>query len=402
MNGRRRERRRSTAAARPAMRLRTILREACRNLLTGTSHTAALTLVLAACMIGAMTADWLQIRSLERSAAAWVSSGASTYVVTAPGRIDGRACSRLRSMDGVLAAGAFRSTEERTVLAAFPSTGVPTYQTTPDAVTVFAVASGGQDADAAQTSDAGRENGMGIALSREAADLVGADAGDGLALADGRRTTVTAVYDYPDDGRASGYGYAALEPVPENGTFDSCMVAAWPIPDDLDALLYYTVGDAAPSTTAETDGADGRQSADATIGQLNATLGTVPPSASAFGNRPTGLAFILVAAVSLAAAGASAWSRRVELASALHAGYWHVALIAQLMTEAAAICGAGTMLALPLAAYAVAASQPGDRLAMAVALARIVVAVDAGALAGTMLVAAGVRERLLFRFFKER
>ena len=131
-------------------------------------------------------------------------------------------------------------------------------------------------------------------------------------------------------------------------------------------------------------------------------MGTVPPSASAFGNRPTGLAFILVAAVSLAAAGASAWSRRAELASALHAGYRHVALIAQLMTEAAAICSAGTMLALPLAAYAVAASQPGDRLAMAVALARIVVAVDAGALAGTMLVAAGVRERLLFRFFKER
>ena len=60
------------------------------------------------------------------------------------------------------------------------------------------------------------------------------------------------------------------------------------------------------------------------------------------------------------------------------------------------------MLSLPLAAYAVTASQTGDRLAMAVALARIVVAVDAGALVGTMLVAAGVRERLLFRFFKER
>lgn len=243
---------------------------------------------------------------------------------------------------------------------------------------------------------------MGIVLSREAADLIGADAGDRLALADGRQTTVTAVYDYPDDGRASGYGYAALEPVPENGMFDSCMVAAWPIPDDLDALLRYTVGDAEPSTAADVNESDSSQSVDATISQLNATLGTVPPSASSFRHRLTGMAFIVVTVVALLAAGASAWSRRVELASALHAGYRRIALITQLTMETTAICCAGMMLSLPLAAYAVTASQTGDRLAMAVALARIVVAVDAGALAGTMLVAAGVRERLLFRFFKER
>lgn len=396
------ERHASSASARPAMCLRAIWREACRNLLTGTSRTVALTLVLAACMIGAITVDWLQIRNLESNAAAWVSAGASTYVITAPGHIDGQTCSRLQAVDGVLAAGAFRSVDTRTVLAAFPSTGVPTYQTTPNAVTVFDIASNGLHADGASSSERGLGDGMGIVLSREAADLIGADAGDRLALADGRQTTVTAVYDYPDDGRASGYGYAALEPVPENGMFDSCMVAAWPIPDDLDALLRYTVGDAEPSAAADVNESDSSQSVDATISQLNATLGTVPPSASSFRHRSTGMAFIVVTVVALLAAGASAWSRRVELASALHAGYRHVTLIAQLTMETAAICGAGTMMALPLAAYAVTTSQPGDRLAMVAALARIVVAVDAGALAGTMLVAAGVRERLLFRFFKER
>ena len=396
------ERHPPSASARPAMRLRAIWREARRNLLTGTSHTVALALVLAACMIGAMTVDWLQIRNLERSAATWVSAGASAYVITAPGRIDGKACSRLQAVDGVLAAGAFRSVDTRTVLAAFPSTGVPTYQTTPDAVAVFDVASNGLHAGGASSAARGHGGGMGIALSREAADLIGADAGDWLALADGAQTAVTAVYDYPDDGRASGYGYAALEPVPENGMFDSCMVAAWPIPDDLGALLRYTVGDAEPSATADAGESDGSQSTDATISQLNATLGTVPPSASSFRSRPTGMAFIVVAVMALMAAGASVWSRRVELASALHSGYRHIALIAQVTMETAAICGAGVMLALPLAAYAVTTSQPGDRLAMVAALARIVVAVDAGALAGTMLVVAGVRERLLFRFFKER
>ncbi|WP_337647622.1 hypothetical protein [Bifidobacterium pullorum] len=396
------ERHASSASARPAMCLRAIWREACRNLLTGTSRTVALTLVLAACMIGAITVDWLQIRNLESNAAAWVSAGASTYVITAPGHIDGQTCSRLQAVDGVLAAGAFRSVDTRTVLAAFPSTGVPTYQTTPNAVTVFDIASNGLRADGASSSARGLRDGMGIVLSREAADLIGADAGDRLALADGRQTTVTAVYDYPDDGRASGYGYAALEPVPENGMFDSCMVAAWPIPDDLDALLRYTVGDVEPSAAADVNESDSSQSVDATISQLNATLGTVPPSASSFRHRLTGMAFIVVTVVALLAAGASAWSRRVELASALHAGYRRIALITQLTMETTAICCAGMMLSLPLAAYAVTASQTGDRLAMAVALARIVVAVDAGALAGTMLVAAGVRERLLFRFFKER
>ena len=394
------ERHASSASARPAMCLRAIWREACRNLLTGTSRTVALTLVLAACMIGAITVDWLQIRNLESNAAAWVSAGASTYVITAPGHIDGQTCSRLQAVDGVLAAGAFRSVDTRTVLAAFPSTGVPTYQTTPNAVTVFDIASNGLHADGASSSARGLGDGMGIVLSREAADLIGADAGDRLALADGRQTTVTAVYDYPDDGRASGY--AALEPVPENGMFDSCMVAAWPIPDDLDALLRYTVGDAEPSAAADVNESDSSQSVDATISQLNATLGTVPPSASSFRHRSTGMAFIVVTVVALLAAGASAWSRRVELASALHAGYRRIALITQLTMETTAICCAGMMLSLPLAAYAVTASQTGDRLAMAVALARIVVAVDAGALVGTMLVAAGVRERLLFRFFKER
>ena len=396
------ERHASSASARPAMCLRAIWREACRNLLTGTSRTVALTLVLAACMIGAITVDWLQIRNLESNAAAWVSAGASTYVITAPGHIDGQTCSRLQAVDGVLAAGAFRSVDTRTVLAAFPSTGVPTYQTTPNAVTVFDIASNGLRAAGASSSARGLGDGMGIVLSREAADLIGADAGDRLALADGRQTTVTAVYDYPDDGRASGYGYAALEPVPENGMFDSCMVAAWPIPDDLDALLRYTVGDVEPSAAADVNESDSSQSVDATISQLNATLGTVPPSASSFRHRLTGMAFIVVTVVALLAAGASAWSRRVELASALHAGYRRIALITQLTMETTAICCAGMMLSLPLAAYAVTASQTGDRLAMAVALARIVVAVDAGALAGTMLVAAGVRERLLFRFFKER
>ena len=396
------ERHASSASARPAMCLRAIWREACRNLLTGTSRTVALTLVLAACMIGAITVDWLQIRNLESNAAAWVSAGASTYVITAPGHIDGQTCSRLQAVDGVLAAGAFRSVDTRTVLAAFPSTGVPTYQTTPNAVTVFDIASNGLHADGASSSARGLGDGMGIVLSREAADLIGADVGDRLALADGRQTTVTAVYDYPDDGRASGYGYAALEPVPENGMFDSCMVAAWPIPDDFDALLRYTVGDAEPSAAADVNESDSSQSVDATISQLNATLGTVPPSASSFRHRLTGMAFIVVTVVALLAAGASAWSRRVELASALHAGYRHVTLIAQLTMETAAICGAGTMMALPLAAYAVTTSQPGDRLAMVAALARIAVSVDIGALVGIILVAAGVRERLLFWFFKER
>ena len=396
------ERHASSASARPAMCLRAIWREACRNLLTGTSRTVALTLVLAACMIGAITVDWLQIRNLESNAAAWVSAGASTYVITAPGHIDGQTCSRLQAVDGVLAAGAFRSVDTRTVLAAFPSTGVPTYQTTPNAVTVFDIASNGLHADGASSSARGLGDGMGIVLSREAADLIGADVGDRLALADGRQTTVTAVYDYPDDGRASGYGYAALEPVPENGMFDSCMVAAWPIPDDFDALLRYTVGDAEPSAAADVNESDSSQSVDATISQLNATLGTVPPSASSFRHRSTGMAFVVVTVVALLAAGASAWSRRVELASALHAGYRHVTLIAQLTMETAAICGAGTMMALPLAAYAVTTSQPGDRLAMVAALARIAVSVDIGALVGIILVAAGVRERLLFWFFKER
>ena len=90
------------------MRLKAVLRETWRNVATGTSRCALISLLLSICAVACMCADLTQMTGLIGDARKWKESGASTYAITLQGGIDGAACEGLRSANGVLGAAALR------------------------------------------------------------------------------------------------------------------------------------------------------------------------------------------------------------------------------------------------------------------------------------------------------
>lgn len=419
---------RRTASAQP-MRFRAILREAGRNIASGTGRTVPIALIFALCAGLLMGADWRQIVGVESSVRQWVGSGASTYAITAQGAISGSRCESLQSVNGVRAAGAFREAE-RLTFAALPSPGVPAYETTPHAANVL-FASSSAAADAAigsddDSADSAASFSAGLILSRDVADALGARIDDEQMLQDGRSARIAGIYEYPDDGRQSGYGYAVLEPVAgvdirtDDGSdsshsaaddlYDTCLVYAWPAPDGIQSLLKLTlVGSGSETGSMASD--DSRSSQ---IAQLNTTLGSTPPNASSFTDRVTAPLPWVMLGIWIIVGWFSVWMRRLELASAMHAGYAKPALAVQILLETSAGLLSGCMLASPVLVYALI-RRPGsgtdgagtvgaadDSMVILNALVRIPAAGCAGMMIGVVLGMLIVREQHLFIYFKSR
>lgn len=110
------------------MRLKAVLRETWRNVATGTSRCALISLLLSICAVACMCADLTQMTGLIGDARKWEESGASTYAITLQGGIDGAACEGLRSANGVLGAAALRQSSDRVRIASLPATEIPTYE----------------------------------------------------------------------------------------------------------------------------------------------------------------------------------------------------------------------------------------------------------------------------------
>ena len=125
-------------AATGRMRLRGVVDEAWRDIVSGTSHAFMLMLILVALVGGLSAADLFSIRSIAQQVDRYIASGASTYVIEFKGRISGEACERLSSVDGVLASGALRSKNDKVTSAVLPSAGIPSLDATTGALGVFA------------------------------------------------------------------------------------------------------------------------------------------------------------------------------------------------------------------------------------------------------------------------
>ncbi|WP_306232622.1 hypothetical protein [Agrococcus beijingensis] len=197
-----------------------------------------------------------------------------------------------------------------------------------------------------------KTSGAGVLLSSEAASMLDAAMGERLPLIDGS-TAVGGVYRYPSDGRMLGLGFAMLVPTTDPGHYDACWMRTWPAADAHQMLLQ-TVATGASDTPPD-------------LRQLNPRLGAELDAASAFHERPTRL-LPLAGALALAAIGAGAvLLRKLELASARHLGVSREALAA----------GIGLSLLAPFAGAI-------------------------GALAGGAITAASIRERDVYRSFRQR
>ncbi|WP_017571339.1 hypothetical protein [Nocardiopsis halotolerans] len=352
---------------------RELLGEVRRNLRTGTTRAVLFALALAAVTGTLAVADARTIVGLHQRAAAFVASGASVRVLDVAGSVDGGACDALAQVTGVAASGALAE-DGSLVLSSMPDNPVPAYRVTPGLAAVLGVRA---------------ESTSGVWVSARTAETLGADPGQVLDTTDGPMT-LAGVFDYPDDGRDSRLGYAVLLPEPAAGSFDQCWADTRPPTEKADELLRWAVR----------PGAD--PSLSVTLGQLNTSLGTTFDGAAAFGERPTRFAAPAAALAGLVLGFVAVWLRRLELAGALHVGVSRRVLLAGTVLETSVWALAGLVLAvcaLVVAAHVGNPADPWDAVAVDV---RGPAAAVLTALFGASVAVFLVRERHLFRYFKDR
>lgn len=208
------------------MRARAVLREAWRNVRTGTTRAALWCCVLTAVAGVALALDAAAILRLERRAEEFQAAGASILTVVAADRVDGTLCEGLGGLPGIRAAGAIAiASDEQVTAAALPGAPIALARTTPGFPAVL-----GADHDQAG----------GLILPRETVELLGLKIGDPF-VTTASVTRLSGTYHYPRDGRRDSYGYLALEPVDRQAVFDECWVDAWPTRPELGSLLLLTV-----------------------------------------------------------------------------------------------------------------------------------------------------------------
>jgi len=359
------------------MRLASLLSEAWRNVVSGTTRAGLIGTVFTALLCALTLADAVTISALLRDADEFQNKGASTVTVVAPGAISGAACEALTQIDGVAASGAVRSTQGTLSLTVLPRSPIALRDATNGFVKVIG---------ASRFADGG------VVVSNDVASSAGLREGEAVDT-DRGQVAIRGVYDYPSDGRRPGFGWTALVPVAATGDFDECWLTVWPWNDRVQAFVKGLV---------ISTGASASENPKITQSQLNTQLGMRFQGAERYVERATRylpyVAFFLGMVVSALAVR----MRRLELAARLHDGASRADLLAQVLVEAAAWIVPATLIAWAAAIlYPHLASTPAVQdfgtAQYAAALAGLL-----GAFAGTLSATALVRERHLFAYFKDR
>lgn len=355
------------------MRAEAVLGEAWRNTVSGTTR-AAVWAALVVLLLGLVAAaDARVVVGMLADARELRESGGSVWVVEAPGGVDASRCEALTRVEGVTASGALRESTETVRPAGLPSSDIRAFEATPGLGAVLAV-------------DGGVAGG--VWLPRALAETLGVAPGGSIETAEGR-VAVAGRYEYPADGRVTTLEHAVVAPVPVTGTFDACWAEIWPPSAETTALLSFALWDSTPGLQSQQ-------------GQLNGRLGRLSDLAARYDERATRWAGEIAVVAGAALGFASVRSRRLELASALHAGVPRGAVTAQVMLETLLWSTAGTVMVIPLLWWAAGAGAPstGSQTWLA-----SVVTVTGGSLAtllGTSCGAVVTRETQLFQYFADR
>lgn len=357
------------------MRMTEVLREAWRDVASGAGAAVVCAGVLAVLLAGVVGIRTVTVAGDVRAAAGWVASGAATQVFTAAGRIDGRTCAALADEPDVLAAGAFRKTEDGMVVAALPGSSIPTYEVTGAATALFSVTGASGDA--------------GVVVAPEVAEVLGVRAGQHIATPDGP-VPVAGVYAYPDDGRDPELSYAVLAPAADDGApFDACWATIWPADESAVAALRRTL-------LTATGSADGERS---TLGQLNPRSGTTflpsePPA--------PGVLEAVALALGLIVGSAAVLRRRLSIASDRHVGVGVAAQALGIAVQHLAWGSVGATLALAVSVVMVRGLPAGDGLPILTGAAVLSALGLVGVVVGGAASVALIRERDLHRYFRTR
>lgn len=352
-----------------------IVGEVGRNLVTGTARAGLFATLTAAAMILSALVLVRGVVGVSRHAHEIADAGGAVHVVEAPGAVDAGRCEALGDLQGVVGAGALRATGTPIIFQVAPGTPVTQYQATPGLLRVLGVPQAATIA--------------GVAMSDQAAQVVGAYAGDRLVTTIGTTTTVSALVPYPEDGRSRELGFALLAPVPASGTFDACWVSVWPVGTLDESLLTYPV-----NTTSD--------SAQASTRLLNSTYGTTFDPTRAIAEQPRMLSLSLAALAGLTIGAVSVRVRRLEHASALHAGMPRVAVTAQVLLETAAWVCAAALVSGTVVLGAAVLDNPDPPGPARWAGMQCVLIVSGTAVLGALAALASVHEGRLFAYVRSR
>ncbi|GAA3616807.1 hypothetical protein [Microlunatus ginsengisoli] len=362
------------------MRIGSIVSEAWRNLVSGTSRAGWLAagVVLVAVVLAGV--DVRTIVDLQQRAAAYDASGGSVRVVAAEKQVAASSCEALGRLSGVGGAGAWRARRPVT-LTAVAQHAVPAYEATPGLAQVLRVRAG------AETTGGGLD--AGVWLPEDLATRLGVRPGSVLASAEGP-LRVSGTYRYPDDGRDSRFAYAVLVPVPVAGRFDACWARVWPANDQVDALLA-----TAPEVVTE-------DPKPVSTGRLNNSFGDRLDAHAELLQRPTRFTALGAALAAALLAAVITLRRRLEHASALHAGVSRSARLAIALTETVAWSVAALLVAAAAVVGLCWRIAPAEPLVVAAFQLRWLVLIPPAAVVGTTIALTTIRERHLFGYFKDR
>ncbi len=371
------------------MKIREILREALRNIWSGTSHSPTLAISLAvAISLGALL-DAQVVTGLIREAQVFEQRGGSTLSISVAGGINPAVCEHFAETTNlnpnILAAGALRSASVNLTPVALPESSIPTFEMTAGFRELISGAgSGAQQA--------------GLMVSKMAADQLGLRDGDELIYSQGRRgstrskvyrSVVERIFPYPSDGRDGQLEFSILAPAPLTGYWDSCWVK----------FRYLTAGDEELLRVALRPGLP--KDAEVTLRQLNTTLGANSPAAERYLDRATRWVRWALFFFGLLLGALAIRLRRLELAAALHAGVSRSAQLGQLSFETSIWVLAASILALPGVLWSETTSPGSEGVVRAVMLKSLALGC-CGVFLGISLALARVREKQLFRYFKDR
>jgi hypothetical protein len=341
--------------------------------------TGALWLLLA---VGLMTglAVWLDTAattSLLAERTAFGDRGADTWIIQAPGLVDGLACDRLAGQPGVRAAGALSQRADGLAIAQLPGNPATWYSASPGFADVLPQSTGQLQA--------------GPLLSTELAGTLNRQVGQ-LIVVEGQAVPIGGTYVYDSsDGRPPGLGYALITVEPAAQAFDQCWLDLTAYDSQTRDLLY----------TAVRLSGDG-QTAPPQLLQHNSSLGPPPDWAARWRGRPTAWLWAGAAAAGAVIAGLACWRRRLEHASALHHRQAKSDQVAQIVLETLSWAVPAVAASGPLIAGLTAGLPAASRRDLALSAAAIPAASLAGTILGALAGALGVRQRRLFAYFKNR
>jgi hypothetical protein len=355
------------------MKLTSIASEVWRNTVSGTGRVPLLASLVAITAGLAAAADVATVHAIQNDARAYISAGASTHYIMAENSIAAAPCEALNEYENVNASGALRESTD-VVLDSLGAAPFQAYEVSPGFGDLLNVAPGHG----------------GVWISSIFADSLGVDVGATL-KSEGRDLRIGGVFDYPEDGRDSRLSYAFVVPTTtRESAFDECWTRSWPESAETEGQLRSTL------TYEANSGTEVSQS------QLNRSFGTKFDGGDRFSERPTRWAPLVAVIVAFLVGFASVRLRRLEYASALHAGQSRAALILTTLLETLIWAVLGSALAGAIIYLAAGHLAPLDmgwtpRLTLLPLL-----SVGAGAPLGALVGALLVRESDLFRYFKAR